>query len=614
MTQDSSLSIYSVFKETANRLPNKTALICKDRQLDYQTLDRRVDALASYLESLGVEDNDIIGIYAQRDIETIIAILAVLRLGAAYLPFDPAYPNKLLKSIYADGSPKLMLVQTSLANNNQLSPFWNGKAIDIAVSCADKTPTSPLPQADQTAYVMYTSGSTGQPKGVVVPHRGILRLVHDTQHYASFSSEHVFLQLAPLAFDASTFEIWGALLNGATLAIAPETVPSIDNIVDTINQHQVTTLWLTAGLFHLIVEHRLEDLKSLTQLLAGGDVLSPDKVVKAIKMLPNCQLINGYGPTENTTFTCCYRFPKDYDGSYAAPIGKAINDTTALILDNDMQPVADGSEGELYTGGKGLASGYLNLPEATTNSFVSNPFEPNSRLYKTGDRVRLRADGNIEFCGRVDRQVKISGKRVEVGEIELCIRNHHDISDAIVLVSKNEQKQLHAFITTTKAPEKYDLQALRKHLNESLPSYMVPPQIHIKASFPLTANGKVDHAALFCDQDHRTEQKSVNSRTIEQKIQALWQDVLGRSHIDSNDNFFDIGGTSMQLIEIQARLKSELDQQLDIVDLFSHPSINSLAARLNNTSTTENKNKNIKDKRKHGRSAALKRARLKSRN
>ncbi len=309
-----------------------------------------------------------------------------------------------------------------------------------AEECADEDDANLAVEghADDLAYLMYTSGSTGTPKGVAITHRSVVRLVKKTD-YASFSAEEIFLQLAPISFDASTFEIWGALLNGAKLVVMPPAPPSLEEIGSAIRDHSVTTLWLTSGLFNAMIDERLPDLRPLRQLLAGGDVLSVPHVRKALRELTGTRLINGYGPTESTTFACCHTIAPDAPLDGSVPIGKPIANTTAYILDAQLQPVPIGVAGELFIGGDGLARGYWRRPELTSERFIADPFssEPNGRLYQTGDLARWRGDGTIEFLGRADSQVKLRGFRIELGEIENALRQQSDVLDAAVAVRED---------------------------------------------------------------------------------------------------------------------------------------------------------------------------------
>jgi len=353
-------SIPEAFDQTAMRYRDRDALAGDAVQLTYAQLAAKADRIGSWLRARGIGRGHTVGLFAQRSVDTIAAILGILKAGAAYVPLDPAYPRKLLQYIYEDSLPSAMLVQDSLVASRPQDVFWKGEALsldaDMELPDAGGVWDWPEIEPDDVAYIMYTSGSTGRPKGVVVPHRAVLRLVIDND-FATLGPDEVILQMAPLSFDASTFEIWGALLNGGKLAVVSNPYPSLDDIAAEIARHGVTTLWLTAGLFHLMVDNSLDGLKPLRQLLAGGDVLSPPHIVKALRGLPGCRLINGYGPTENTTFSCCYTVPRSYDGSAALPIGKPIRQTDALILDESLQPVGVGSEGELYVGGAGVALG-----------------------------------------------------------------------------------------------------------------------------------------------------------------------------------------------------------------------------------------------------------------
>jgi amino acid adenylation domain-containing protein len=581
-------SIHAVFSAVAARSPERIAIIGDGEPVRYAELEQRSEHIANYLRARGIRPGTRIGLYAQRSGDSIAAMIGILKAGAAYVPFDPSYPPKLLKFIYHDCAPVLLLAQKSLLDQSAEARFWDGEAIDIRGDFDDAAPhatTFAAVDRDAPAYIMYTSGSTGHPKGVLVPHRAVVRLVIENP-FALMGPEQVHLQLAPLAFDASTFEIWGALLHGGTLAILPDPHPSLDDIANAIERHGVTTLWLTAGLFHLMVEHRLDGLKPLRQLLAGGDVLSPVHVAKALQALPDCQLINGYGPTENTTFTCCYRIPRGIDISGPVPIGQAIAHTQVYVLDESGKAVVDGEEGELYAGGEGVALGYLNRPELTAERFVVDPFHGAGRglMYRTGDRVRRRADGNFEFLGRVDRQVKISGKRVELDEIEACIRRCGLVDDAAVVCPevRTGARKIYAYVKSTRDPEGL-IQDLRATLRQELPEYMVPASIVVLEALPLTPTGKVDRTRLSppASFDSRSSHAPQGpGGAIEATLMKIWCDSLGRESVGLDDNFFDLGGTSLQLIEVHATIRAIMRADVNIVDLFQYPRISALAAVL----------------------------------
>jgi amino acid adenylation domain-containing protein len=577
-------SIQAAFSSRAAQHPKRIALLFEDQEITYGELAARSDAIARELVAAGLRPGQIVGLYLHRSAEAVAAILGVLKAGGAYLPFDPSFPPKMLRHIYEASAPALMVSESQLADTDTGSRFWDGGTILVDRSSsggegrdAFAAPTAP----DDLAYVMYTSGSTGRPKGVMVPHRAVLRLVIDND-FARLDSDEVLLQLAPLSFDASTFEIWGALLNGGRLAILPTPHPSLDQIATAIVRHGITTLWLTAGLFHLMVDHCLQGLAPLRQLLAGGDVLSPRHVEKALQALPDCRLINGYGPTENTTFTCCHSISPQDCRPGPIPIGRPIAQTEAYVLDEMLQPVADGLDGELYVGGTGVALGYLNQPELTAERFISNPFHVRSgaRLYRTGDRVRRRPDGILEFLGRADRQVKINGKRVELDDIEACLRRSTLIADAAVITTElpGGQRRIAAYVTP--AAGKSDVVApLRAFLREELPEYMRPATITVLDALPLSPTGKVDRNRLPLPSVVIAKQAEAAKppRTgVEATLIGIWRRVLGVETIGVEDNFFDLGGTSLQLLEVHAAVRASLKQDITVVDLFRYPRISAL--------------------------------------
>jgi aspartate racemase len=432
---------------------------------------------------------------------------------------------------------------------------------------------------------MYTSGSTGAPKGVSVPHRAVVRLVKNT-NYARLTADEVFLQLAPLAFDASTFEIWGSLLNGARLAIAPPGVPPVDELGRTLRRHRVSTLWLTAALFHEVVEQDIDSLEAVRQLLAGGDVLSVAHVKRVLRERPGCRLINGYGPTETTTFACCFPLSDADEVGSSVPIGRPIANTRVYVLDRHRESVPIGVPGELYIGGDGLARGYLNHPELTAERFVPDPFgnRPDGRLYQTGDVVRYRADGNLEFLGRVDHQVKIRGFRVEPGEIEATLGQHTAVREAVVVARADSPgaKCLVAYLVprTEPGPSPADL---RQYLAERLPAYMIPSAFVQLPALPLTPSGKVDRRALPgpSRSDLVMEPDAVRARdAVEARLVKIWEDVLRVRPIGATDDFFQLGGHSLLATQLVARIEQAFGKRIPLTALFLTPTIAQLAPAL----------------------------------
>ncbi len=414
--------INELFEEQVESNPAAVALIFGDEEISYGELNRRANKLAHHLRGLGVGPEMVVGLCVERSIEMLVGMLGILKAGGAYLPLDPQYPLKRLHFMLNDAAVPVLLTQEHLLGS--LPTHWSQVICldtdwDSISQASDENLQSSI-NAENLAYVMYTSGSTGTPKGVSVVHRNVVRLVKET-NYADFGREQVFLQLAPLTFDASTFELWGSLLNGGKLAIMSPGTPALSELAAALQRYEVSTLWLTAGLFHLMVDQGVEWLSGVRQLLAGGDVLSVAHVKKVLAALDESgRLINGYGPTEATTFSCCSPMGRDTSIGATVPIGVPIGNTEVYVLDRQQQPVPAGVAGELYIGGDGLARGYLQQPELTAERFVPHPFPtaPGARLYRTGDLVRYRADGRIHFLGRMDHQVKVRGFRIELGEIE----------------------------------------------------------------------------------------------------------------------------------------------------------------------------------------------------
>ena len=429
-------SIIQLFEAQVDATPDAIALVFGQTSLTYKELHMKSNQLASLLQESGITLETPVGVCIERSMELIITILAILKAGGIYVPLDPNYPHERLKYMLNDAQLKIVLVQSHLY---QQLPFHGLKAIIVDTVWNTLTTYSDaslgyIADASHLAYIMYTSGSTGKPKGIAIQQRSVVRLVKNT-NYIDIQSTERFLQFAPSSFDASTFEIWGALLNGAELYIFPQHLPSLDELGTFITDKGITTLWLTAGLFHQMVENQISAFSDVNYLLAGGDVLSVVDVHKALEVINHGVLINGYGPTENTTFSCCFSMHKDTQIGGSVPIGKPIANTTVYVLDYQMEPVPVGIPGELYVGGDGLARGYINRPRQTALCFMPNPFSshPGERLYKTGDIVRYREDGTLEFMGRKDEQLKIRGFRIELGEINAAIARYPGVRQWIVL-------------------------------------------------------------------------------------------------------------------------------------------------------------------------------------
>ena len=427
----------------------------------------------------------------------------------------------------------------------------------------------------------YTSGSTGRPKGVAIPHRGVVRLLFG-QDYVTLDAGQTLLQMAPIAFDASTFELWGALLHGARCVLFPAEPPSHRRLGEVIARHGVTTLWLTASLFNSVMDEAPATLAPIRQLLIGGEALSVPHVRRALELLPHTRIVNGYGPTESTTFTCCYRLPRPLDpGATSIPIGRPIANTEVYVVDRHLNPVPIGVPGELVIGGVGLARGYLQRPELTAEKFVAHPFsaEPGARLYKTGDVARYLADGTIEFLGRLDSQVKIRGYRVEPAEIEATLRRHPAVQQTAVVACEDVggAARLVAYVVATRG-RAATVSELRNALKASLPEYMLPSAFVMLEALPLSPNGKVDRRALPQPRptDGAPERVFVAPRTpIEEILARILADVLGLERVGVEDDFFELGGHSLLATRVVSRLRGALGVELmelgyEITEIRNH--------------------------------------------
>ncbi len=581
------LGIHQLFEEQVKKNPHKIAINVNQQKLTYQELDNLSNKLAIYLQKRGVKPKVIVGICAEACLNTIVGILGIVKAGGAYLPLDPNYPDERLKLMMEDAKVSLLLGQ-----EKKVERFKN---LSIPMICLDKDweiieqeETNFIDKhntlkPDNLAYIIYTSGSTGKPKGVAVTHKAITRLVVNT-NYIKIEPTDKIAQAANLCFDAATFEIWGALLNGAELVgINQEILLSTHDFAAEIRDKQISILFLTTALFQEIARNVPQAFKPLRCLLFGGERVDVRWVKKVLKAGTPQQLIHVYGPTENTTFTSYYFVESLAEEATSLSIGRPISNTQIYILDQHLNPVPIGIAGEVYIGGEGLAKGYLNRPELTAQKFISLnlPDNKQSRVYKTGDIARYLPDGNIEFLGRADNQVKIRGFRIELGEIESILNQHPDVQNAAVIVREEipGEKSLIAYIVSHQKG-RHIISELREFLKAKLPSYMIPSSYAILESLPLTPSGKINRQLLpkiDAKAEDLPEDYVAPRNSVEEKLVKIWANILGKKQVSVYDNFFELGGHSLLATQLISRIRNSFEIELPLSCLFEAPTVASLA-------------------------------------
>jgi amino acid adenylation domain-containing protein len=580
--------VHELFTQQAIATPDAVALAQQERQVSYGELERKANQLGHYLRRLGVGDEVCVGLCMERSPEMVLGILGILKAGGTYVPLDPSYPVERLGYILEDALVPILLTQQGLqerfpANWAQivcLEREWQEINKQSESSVEKRKEISS--KTDNLAYVMYTSGSSGEPKGVAVQQGSIVRLVKHT-NYIELGPEEVMLQYAPASFDASTFEIWGSLLNGGRLQIFPAHQGSMDELGSEIEQEGITITWLTAGLFHQVVAEGLKGFAGVKQIVAGGEALSVEDVRSVVEHLPAARLINGYGPTENTTFTACHWVREVKGNMKSVPIGKAIRNTQVYVLDEYGSLAPTGASGELYVGGAGLARGYVGYVELTAEKFVPDEFSsvPGTRLYRTGDRVRWNQQGELEFLGRLDQQIKLRGYRIEPGEIEAVLEGHSAVEQAVVAVREDMpgDRRLVAYVVVRQSErEKQIGHVLWEYAGAKLPNYMVPAVVMELPEIPLTPNGKIDRKALPKPYWESSAEDYIAPRTaVEEILCKIWMQVLVLERVGINDNFFALGGHSLLATQVASRIRSFFGIDLPLRVLFSAATLEQLA-------------------------------------
>lgn len=587
-----------LFAEQAKNNPNKIAIIYKDIKITYQELEKKTSQVAQYLRAKGTKTGELIAIYMQRSLNSVIAIVSIIKAGGVYIPLDPAYPQNRICHMIKDSGCHFCLTSNELFAqcNNVLSSDQNIlNTIDIISisendnknNCYSDTEIfidsqNPL----NAAYIMYTSGSTGAPKGIKIPHRGIIRLVKNV-NYVIFDQNSRVAHATSISFDISTFEIWGALLNGLTMVVVPsDTLSDFKELSKLLHEQSVTIMCMAPILFNAIVSKHCFALSKLHYLLICGEKLSPQNIPQFYKNNKFAKLINCYGPTESTSYATAFEIPRDWLSTREVPIGKPISNTTAYVFDNNLQLLPIGAIGELCLGGDGLAICYHNAPELTDNKFVNVKLYDGRevRVYKTGDLVRILFDGNLEFIGRNDFQVKIRGHRVELSEIEAELLSYPGINEAVVILKelfRSDQEYVNEkyLVAYYVSDNQLDETKIKMYLATQLPNYMLPSILTYLEKMPLTYNGKIDRKSLpefvfRCDDQYLSP-----TNEQERLVCKVFAKILKRKKIGINDDFFSLGGDSLKAISLASILQANFD--IKVADIFDLRTPKRIVANVN---------------------------------
>jgi amino acid adenylation domain-containing protein len=581
----SALCIHQLFEQQVEQTPEAIAVVFEEKELTYHELNQKANQLAHHLQSLGIGPDVLVGLCVERSLEMVIGLLGILKAGGAYVPLDPNYPQERLAYMLEDTQVPVLITQLSLADNLPtcsiqvlfLEELW-------PTVLADYPQHNPVSEAEPSnlAYVIYTSGSTGIPKGVMIPHCAVCNHLHWMQTAFPLETTDRVLQQTAFSFDVSVWEIYAPLLVGAQLVMArPGGHQDVDYLIEQIVSQEISTLQLVPALMRMFLEHEgVKECTSLKHVFCGGEAL-PIALQEHFFTTLDAKLHNLYGLTETCIDSIVWTCQPGMNQSII-PIGRPIANTTIYLLDEQQQPVPIGVAGEIYIGGAGVARGYLNRPELTAEKFIPNPFSnsPQARLYRTGDLGRYLADGNVEYIGRIDNQVKLRGFRIELGEVEAALEEHPQVEQAIVVMQGEsvDDKRLVGYVVITEAESRL-VDMLREYIQTKLPEYMVPSSFMLLEKVPLTPNGKIDHKALpQLDLTRRQGSNLVLPRnSVELQLASIWEQILNVHPIGVQDNFFELGGHSLLAIGLMAKIEQCFEKNLSLAKLFQNPTIEQLA-------------------------------------
>nr|APD71881.1 non-ribosomal peptide synthetase 3 [Streptomyces sp.] len=574
-------SIPARFAEQVARTPHATAVseAASGAALSYQELDQQANQLARHLIRLGVGREDRVGVLMARSADLVVALLAILKAGGVYVPVHEADPADRRQWIVDRARPVLLLVDDAMrvAGVPERVPVVAVHDPEIAGEPIDD-PQVPI-HPDQLAYVIHTSGSTGQPKGVAVAQREVVRLLVDPQWAVERHAR--VLQLAPYAFDVSAYEIWMPLLHGGQVVVAPpgRLEPSV--LRELITKYEITGLHMTAGLFRVFAEEAPATLAGVREVLTGGDVIPPVAVRRVLEACPDIVIRALYGATEGSVFSAHYAITRDTELDKVVPVGDVFTGISIHILDEGLTPAPAGAIGEIYLAGEGVARGYLGQAGLTAERFVADPFGlPGSRMYRTGDMARRTAEDTIEFVGREDSQVKILGFLVDLAEVEAALADHPGLTQVVVLAREREDghRQLVCYVVAESGT--LDLAAVRAHARTKLPGYMTPKAFVRLDALPLTANGKLDREAMPEPDFDQVVASRAPQTPLQQELCAMFSSLLEVPEVGIDDSFFDLGGQSLQAIRLCNRIGAAVGVGVSVNKLFDNPTVAELAAHI----------------------------------